>query len=111
MVISPTTHSESTFREQLLADLPTPLDSDSATMIAEAVKNANFTPWQLIVLILGGIFLWNLKGLYSIHVAKYKTSRKYDLLDKKADDKIRMMKDKKKARLARPTVSKKVGKP
>ncbi|MGC1494710.1 MAG: hypothetical protein WA790_02795 [Sulfitobacter sp.] len=94
-----------------MADLTTPLSTDSANTIAEAVKNADFTPLQLIVLILGGILLWNLRGLYNIHVTKYQTRRKYDLLDKKADDKIKLKNEKKKARINKATSSKRVDKP
>lgn len=74
------------------------LDTESAAIVAEAVKNAEFTPWQLIVLILGGILLWNLPGLYRIHMTKYQTRRKYDLLDKKADHKVKIMNAKKQAK-------------
>lgn len=81
-----------------MADVPNPLDTESATKIAEAIKDAQFTPWQLILLILGGILLWNAKGLYKIHVTKYETRRKYNLLDKEADNKVKMLEEKKKAR-------------
>lgn len=100
---------ESIYCEQQLADITNPLNSESANTLAEAVKDAGFTPWQLILLILGGILLWNLRGLYNIHLMKYKTRRKYDLLDKKADDKIKMMYEKKKARLEKAPSSKKLG--
>lgn len=86
---------------QALANNKNPLDTESANTIAEAIKDAQFTPWQLILLILGGILLWNLKGLYSIHVAKYETRRKYDRLDKDAKNKVKMAEDKRKSRIAR----------
>ncbi|MCV2880561.1 hypothetical protein [Actibacterium sp. XHP0104] len=62
--------------------------------LAEAVKNADFTPWQLIFLMLGIVLLMNAKGIYQIHVQKYETKRKYNNLDKKTDHKLKLMEEK-----------------
>ncbi|APX14998.1 hypothetical protein BWR17_03450 [Phaeobacter inhibens] len=76
------------------------MNSEAANTFAETIKNAGFSPWQLIVLVFGVIFLWNLPRILRIRAQKYETKRKYDHLDKMADDKIKLADEKRSRRFS-----------
>ena len=70
------------------------LDSKLAAALAEAVNKADFPPWLLIVLIFGGIVLWNAPAIYSTHTKKYEIRRKYDRLEALAAQKAKKQAEK-----------------
>lgn len=80
-----------------MAEIKTPLDSESVNTIAQAIHDAGFTPWQLIILIFGVMILWNVRSSLRMRNERYQTQRKYDLLDKKAESK-RLIANEKSAR-------------
>ena len=74
------------------------INSDAAKTFAETIRDANLSSWQLLVLILLVPIAWNCKGLYKIFANKYEMKRRYDLLDKKADNKLKILQEKRKSK-------------